>query len=125
MKEIEEEKLRENGMDEESIKLLREFDWKMFNADRVYNERQYVNSNLIENAVSTIEPVANNLDDLLMQLNDEELFTIMNKIDHKLTMQIIYLKICGYSGKEIAQQLGMSVDSVYYYLKSARKKLKK
>ncbi|MCD7809865.1 MAG: sigma-70 family RNA polymerase sigma factor [Erysipelotrichaceae bacterium] len=123
-KEQEEEKLRELGMDEDNIKLLHDYDQEAFNADRLYQTRQYVNSNLAETGVTTIELPINSLDDLLSLLDNEELFKAMKKINHKLTMQIIHLRICGYTAKEIALKLDMNVDSVYYFIKSARKKLK-
>ncbi|MCD7808705.1 MAG: winged helix-turn-helix transcriptional regulator [Erysipelotrichaceae bacterium] len=125
MKEIEEKILRENGMDEDSIQILREYDWNTLKAERNYQTRHYVDSHLVENAFTTMELPINDLDDLLLQLDNEELFEIMKKIDHKLTIEIINLKIRDYSTKDIAQKLGMSVGKVNYYLRKVRKKIKK
>ncbi|MCD7948664.1 MAG: hypothetical protein LUG12_00160 [Erysipelotrichaceae bacterium] len=125
MKEKEEKILRENGMSEESIKILHDYDWDIFKAERTYKERECINNIIVENAVTTMELPVNNLDDILSQLSNEELFKAMKKINHKLTMQIIYLRICDYTAKEIALELDMSVNSVYYYIKTVRKKLKK
>lgn len=79
MKEKEEKILRENGMSEESIKILHDYDWDIFKAERTYKERECINNIIVENAVTTMELPVNNLDDILSQLSNEELFKAMKK----------------------------------------------
>ncbi|MCD7892346.1 MAG: LuxR C-terminal-related transcriptional regulator [Erysipelotrichaceae bacterium] len=123
MKEKEEEILRENGMSEESIQILHDYDWDVFKAERIYKTKQYVDSYLVENAVTTIELPVDSIDDILSLLDNEELYKAMKKINHKLTFEILRLRINGYSRREIAKELDMTFDSVKYYLKKARKKI--
>jgi RNA polymerase sigma-70 factor (ECF subfamily) len=73
-KEREEQKLRELGMDEASIKILRESDWADFNSDRRFREHQISLLEYMEillEETDTSEPDIQNVDDLLDMIGDE------------------------------------------------------
>lgn len=83
-------------MSEKKIIELRDFDWRLFNAERRFKQRHTTNFKLS----------INNIEDLLNQLEDQNIYELMKEINN-LTMQIIYLKICGFSTREIAIKLGL------------------
>lgn len=73
-KEREEKKLRELGMDETTIRSLRESDWADFNADRRFQEHQiplfdYMEF-LLEEKEET-EPQIQNVEELLEAVDNE------------------------------------------------------
>lgn len=47
-KEKEERVLRQEGMSESKIMELRQYDWKLFNADRRFKEKQFTNNQLMD-----------------------------------------------------------------------------
>lgn len=47
-KEKEECILRQEGMSESKIMELRQYDWKLFNADRRFKEKQFTNNQLMD-----------------------------------------------------------------------------
>ena len=124
-KEQEEQILRELGFPESKILELRKYDWKDFNADRRFKTRQYTNYNFLENVgvVNTELPI-NDFSDLLDQLENEELYQMM-LYAHLQTKVILFLKIEGYTNKEISKLTGLNEVIISRRLKDIRKKLKK
>lgn len=124
-KKEEEKVLRQHGMNEINIKELHDFDWKAFNSERRFLRRQMTNNDVIDcigdNGITL--PIRN-INDILNDLGNQNLYEFMRKENHQ-TMQIIYLKICGFSSKEIARKLGVSEYTIRYRIRSIRKKLKK
>ena len=93
----EEEKiLREQGVDEETIQKLREYDWNDFNAERRFREHQ---TSLLD----------------CMELLLEE----------KETLQMVVLKMMGYAPKEISHHMELPEQTVYTRLRRLREKIKK
>lgn len=124
-KNKEENLLRKLGMNEDKIHELYNYDKELFNSERSFLRRTIIDSDFIEYlSTSKIELPIDNMDDLLNQINREELYQVMRKINEQ-TLKIIYLKIVGYSVKEIAQMMGISDYTVRYRLRKVRKKLKK
>lgn len=126
-KEREEEKLRELGMDEASIQALRESDWADFNADRRFREHQtplleYMELLLEETGAS--EPEIRSVEQLLNSISDEHLLHILLKADRK-TLQILVLRMMGYSVADIAGKLDMTDRAVYCRIDRLKKKIKK
>lgn len=120
----EEKRLRELGMPEKKIIELRDFDWKLFNAERRFKQRHTTNFKFVEKQYADDFKLSiNNIDDLLNQLEDQNLYELMKEINN-LTMQIIYLKICGFSTREIATKLGLKERTVRSRIEVVRKKLK-
>jgi RNA polymerase sigma-70 factor (ECF subfamily) len=123
-KEREEQKLRELGMDETSIQILRESDWADFNSDRRFREHQ---TPLLEHMEFLLEEAEvceahiQSIEELLDAISDEKLLHILLEADRG-TLQILVMKMMGYSPKEISKQTGHPEQTVYTKFKSANKK---
>jgi len=62
--------------------------------------------------------------DLLDEIEDETLYWALLTVDRR-TLQIILLKMQGYSTKEIAPLVGLTTGAIYARLDHLRKKLRK
>jgi RNA polymerase sigma-70 factor (ECF subfamily) len=62
--------------------------------------------------------------DLLDEIEDETLYRALLTVDRR-TLQIILLKMQGYSTKEIALLVGLSTGAIYTRLDHLRKKRRK
>jgi len=62
--------------------------------------------------------------DLLDEIEDETLYRALLTVDRR-TLQIILLKMKGYSTKEIAPLVGLTTGAIYARLDHLRKKLRK
>lgn len=124
-KEKEERQLREFGMDEDSIQELRRSDWEEFKSDRRfydhhsafqgYPEREYL---------MMYRQDMKGVSELLDEISDERLFDVLLDADRR-TLQILLLKIMGFSTVEIASRLMMSKKSIYCRIERLKKKIKK
>lgn len=124
-KESEERQLRSHGMDEESIEELRRLDWEDFKRERRYQEHQTVFSEQYMLQVTDMqEPEIRGVESLLESVENEELLHILMAADRR-TLQIVLLKMMGYSIPEIITQTGMSKRAVYCRIHRLKKKIKK
>lgn len=124
-KSNEERILRQEGMPERKILELRQYDWKLFNAERRFRERQFTNNNLMDYSGTTyIQLPIRDFNDILDQIEDKSLYNVMRKINIQ-TMAILYLKIYGFTNKEISSILGLSEATIRKRIYVVRKKLKK
>lgn len=124
-KEKEEEQMRGLGVDEDVIVSLRELDWADFKEERRYREHRadFPDYDLFP----PIEPEEPELDDiqrLLDAIEDEQLLHIMLGAD-KMTLQILLLKMIGYSVCEIAVSIGTTERAIYCRIDRLKKKIKK
>ena len=124
-KEREEKQLRMLGMSEDSIQKLRDSDWVDFKAERCYWEHwaafpEYLDWGNIETDELEIYSVSGLLD----SINDKSLFNILTDTDRK-TLQILLLKMIGFSVSEIADELQVTEYVIYNRIKRLKKKLKK
>ena len=96
----EEEKiLREQGVDEETIQKLREYDWDDFKAERRFREHQTSLLDCMELLLEekeTKESQPESVEALLDTVENEELLQILLSTDKK-TLQMIVLKMMGLS----------------------------
>ena len=114
-KEAEEKKLRELGVDEETI----------FNRERRYLQRQVEWSPYVDLvSAQDLELPVEDVESLMDSIEDMELLRILSKED-KLTIQIAFLKISGYNGYEIAEKTSLTQKAVNLRMVRLRKKLKK
>ena len=111
-KEAEEKELRKLGVDEDTIQRLHTYDWAQFNKERQYLQRQ------------DIELPVEDTQALLDSIEDTDLFSFLHNTD-KLTLEIIFMKMNGYSSKEISEQTGLSVNAIDLRIFKLKKKLKK
>lgn len=124
-KEREEKQMRELGVDETVILKLRELDWSDFNEERRYREHQadFPDYDLLS-PVELEEPELDDVQRLLDAIEDEELLHIMLGAD-RVMLQILLLRIMGYSVCEIAGQLGITERAIYCRIDRLKKKIKK
>ena len=90
----EEEKLREFGMDEASIRALRESDWADFNSERRYQEHQIPLPDYLELLLSETEIRENQIqsvEELLDAIGDEQLRQQVEKLQKQLGRKEISL----------------------------------
>lgn len=123
-KEAEEKILRAYGVDENIIEEIRIYDRAEFNSDRRFYRR-------LNDMEEYIEKVADNglnteiktVSALLDEVENEHLYAALLKVD-KLTLEIVLLKMQGYSTKEISAMLQLTEKAIYKRMDRLRKKLK-
>lgn len=124
-KEAEEKKLRELGVDEETIQRLHTYDWAQFNKERQYLQRQVEWSPYIDLiSAQDLELPVEDTESLLDNIEDIELFSLLHTVD-KLTLEILFMKMDGYGSKEISEKTGLSVNAIDLRIFKLKKKLKK
>ena len=124
-KETEEKQLRSLGVSEDVIQRLRIHDWAVFNSDRRYYQRmQETGTYLEEIAEAELPTEIKTVADFLDNIENQELFQVLITVD-KPTLQIVLMKIQGYSTREIAAHLGLTVKAVYRKLDRLKEKIKK
>lgn len=124
-KEAEEKELRKLGVDEDTIQRLHTYDWAQFNKERQYLQRQVEWSPFVDLiSAQDIELPVEDTQALLDSIEDTDLFSLLQNTD-KLTLEIIFMKMNGYSSKEISEQTGLSVNAIDLRIFKLKKKLKK
>lgn len=123
-KENEEKILRECGVSESIIEEIRNYDRAVFNSDRRFYRRlndvgEYIEDTADQEQVAEVQTVM----ELLDEIGNEALYQALHTVD-KRTLQIVLLKIQGYSTKEIAVITGLTEKAVYKRLDRLREKLK-
>ena len=122
-KEAEEKKLRELGVDEETIQRLHTYDWAQFNKERQYLQRQVEWSPYIDwVSAQDLELPVEDTESLLDSIEDIELLHLLSKED-KLTLQIVLYKMQGYTSIEIAEKTGMTETAVRQRISRLKKKM--
>ena len=123
-KEAEEKILRNCGVPESTIEAIRIYDRADFNSNRRFY--RYLNdvAEYLDEMSDTLPPKeVNTVIDLLNEIENENLYRALLTVD-KRTLQIILLKMQGYSTKEIAPLVGLTTGAIYARLDHLRKKLK-
>lgn len=126
-KEREEKKMRELGMAEEAIQALRESDWEDFKAERRFREHQISLQDYIEillEETAETESQVQNVEELLESVADERLLHILMGTERE-TLQILVLKMMGYTPKEISRCTGIPEQTIYTKIRRLREKIKK
>ena len=123
-KEAEEKVLRECGVDEATIKQIRIDDRADFNSNRRFYHwtsdfREYLAGMADREQFNEVKTV----EDLLNEIENESLYRVLLTVD-KRTLQIVLLKMQGYSTKEIAPIVSLTTGAIYARLDNLRKKLK-
>ena len=111
-KKGEEKKLRELGVDEETIQCLHTYDWAQFNKERQYLQRRVEWSSYVEwLSAQDLELPVGDIESLLESIEDLELFRVLSKED-KPALQIVLYKIQGFTSVEIAAKTGLTESAV-------------
>ena len=124
-KEAEEKLLRECGVDEATIEQIRTDDRADFNSNRRFyrwtnNVAEYLEDMADRERQTEVKTVA----DLLNEIESENLYLALIKVDRR-TLQIVLLKMQGYSIKEIVPLVHLTAGAIYARLDHLRKKLRK
>ena len=121
-KEAEEKKLRELGVDEETIQRLHTYDWAQFNKERQYLQRQVEWSSYIDwVSAQDLDLPVEDTEALLDSIEDMELLRLLSKED-KLTLEIILYKLQGFTSIEIAEKTGLTETTVRQRISRLKKK---
>ena len=124
-KEAEETILRKCGVDEDTIEKIRIYDRADFNATRrFYRYLNDVGEYLEGMADREQSAEVKTVEDLLDEIEDENLYQALLTVDRR-TLQIVLLKMKGYSTKEIAPLVHLTTGAIYARLDHLRKKLRK
>ena len=124
-KEAEEKQLRSLGVSESDIEKLRVHDWAIFNSDRRYYQRmQKPGTYLEEVAADTTQPEIKTVEDFLDNIENQQLYQVLIKVD-RLTLRIAFMKVQGYSTREIASYLRITEKAVYRRLDRLKEKIQK
>lgn len=112
------------NIDENIITQLHHYDWEMFKAERRIRERQNTTINtILDNIPYHDKKSINTIDDLLSKIESESLFNYLSTTDKEI-LNILLLKILGYSTHEISEILNLSHSSIYKKIHRLRKKIK-
>ena len=123
-KEAEEKVLRECGVDEETIEQIRTDDRADFNSNRrFYRWASDFGEYLEGMADREKQAEVRSVSDLLDEIENETLYLTLITVDRR-TLQIVLLKMQGYSTKEIAAAVKLSTKSVYRRMDKLRSRLK-
>ena len=123
-KEAEEKILREYGVSENIIEEIHNYDRAVFNSNRRFYRRlndvgEYIKDIVEQEQVAEVKTIIEILD----EIENEALYQTLLTVD-KHTLQIVLLKMQGYSTKEIAVMTGLTEKAIYKRLDRLRKKLK-
>lgn len=123
-KEAEETILRKYGVDEDTIEEIRTYDRAEFNSNRRFYRWTSDFGEYLE-GMAEVEPVVDvkTVADLLDEIENENLYQALLTVD-KRTLQILLLKMQGYSTKETSAIVNLSIKSIYKRIERLRNKLK-
>ena len=123
-KEAEETVLRKCGVDESTIEEIRTYDRAEFNSNRRFYRWTSDFGEYLE-GMAEVEPFVDvkTVADLLNEIENENLHRVLLTVD-KRTLQIVLLKMQGYSTKEIAPIVHLTTGAIYARLDHLRKKLR-
>ncbi len=120
-KEAEEKILRKYGVDESTIDEIRTYDRAEFNSNRRFYRWTSDFGEYLE-GMAELEPFVDvkTVADLLDEIENENLYRALLTVD-KRTLQIVLLKMQGYSTKEIAPIVHVTTGAIYARLDHLRK----
>lgn len=123
-KEAEEKILRAYGVDENIIEEIRIYDRTEFNSDRRFYRRLNDMEEYIEKVADDgLNTEIKTVSALLDEIENEHLYAALLRVD-KHTLEIVLLKMQGYSTKEISDMLQLTEKAIYKRMDRLRKKLK-
>lgn len=123
-KETEETVLRKCGVDENTIDEIRTYDRAEFNSNRRFYRWTSDFGEYLEGMAEVEQQIEiHSVTDLLDEIENENLHRALLSVD-KRTLQIVLLKMQGYSTKEIAPIVHLTTGAIYARLDHLRKKLR-
>ena len=122
-KEAEEKEWRALGVDENIIEELHDFDRIAYNSDDRFYKRLYDVGDFYEEIIEDkSQREITSVEQLLDEVENPAMYKILKKASEK-TLQIILMRVRGYSVKDISEILHISKTSIYDRIKVVRKKL--
>ena len=124
-KDKEEKILRDSGVSEDKIEEIRLYDRQEFNSDRRYYERVQGTGTYLDTIAASIDqPEPKTVQEFLDHIENQELYHALITVD-RLTLQIVLMKIQGYSTHEIARYLKITEKAVYRRMDRLKEKIEK
>ena len=124
-KEAEEKEWRALGVDENIIAELHDFDRIAYNSDDRFYKRLYDVGDFYEEIIEDrSQREVTTVEQLLDEVENPAMYKILKKTSEK-TLQILLMRVRGYSVKDITEILHLSKTSVYKRIKNVREKLNK
>ena len=124
-KDTEEKVLRKCGTDESTIEQIRSYDREVFNSNRRFYQRVQETDTYLDTVAESEQHIEIwSVSKLLDEIENMELYRILLTVD-RLTLQIVLLKMQGYSTKEISKIVHLTPNVIYGRMDTLRKKLKK
>ena len=122
-KEAEEKVLRECAVDEAVIEQIRTDDRADFNSNRRFYRWASDFGEYLEGMADREQQAEiKTIDDLLDEIESKNLYLTLVAVD-RCTLQIVLLKMQGYSTKEIAPLVHLTAGAIYARLDHLRKKV--
>ena len=122
-KEAEEKILHECGVDEAVIEQIRTDDRADFNSNRRFYRWASDFGDYLESMTDREKQVeVRSVSNLLDEIESENLYLALITVDRR-TLQIVLLKMQGYSTKEIAPLVHLTTGTIYARMQHLRKKL--
>lgn len=113
--------LREHGVDEATIEQIRIDDRADFNSNRRFYHWTSDFGEYLEGMADREQSAeVKTVEDLLDEIEDENLYQALLTVDRR-TLQIVLLKMKGYSTKEIAPLVHLTTGAIYARLDHLRK----
>ena len=123
-KDNDEKTLREHGVDEETIAKIREFDRITYNSDNRFYKRLNDMGEFYEETIpDTSKDEITSVEQLLQEVENPKMYKILKKASER-TLQIILMRVQGYSVKDISEIIHISKASIYERISTLRNKLK-
>lgn len=116
----EEKVLRDLNVSESIIKELHDFDWQQFNSDRRFKRHQDVTNDIYFLIAPYFDKKEiNSIEDILDLIEYEALYEYL-KTQNPDVLNIILLRLQGYSVKEISSYLNIPISTIYQKIKEIK-----
>ena len=123
-KDNDEKMLREHGVDEETIAKIRDFDRITYNSNNRFYKRLNDMGEFYEETIpDTSKDEITSVEQLLQEVENPKMYKILKKASEH-TLQIILMRVQGYSVKDISEIIHISKASIYERISTLRNKLK-
>ena len=120
-KEQEEQVLRQEKVSEPVIQELRDFDWQQFNAERRFKRNHNITNGYFFLFYPTYDKKEiKSIEDILDTIENEAFYEYLSETD-PIMLDVILLKMEGYSIKEISEKTNLPISTLYHKIKKIKK----
>lgn len=123
-KRREEKLLKKYGFSQEKIQELYNYDRKLFNLERRYQEKELVTKEEFFNSYPVYDSyhIESHID-LLQYIENKQLYLLL-KQSNEVLLKILYLRYLGYTINEIAEDMNLTPNAVRKRINKFKKKLR-